>query len=237
MFSFHARARVGFRLSRQQGPRIRRFSCPARKAPDTEGPEEPMSSWYDQKGLNSCSVNAVAAAVEFDLVREKGKRFIFSSRLFLYYNTRRIEGTVRSNLGVSIRDTIRSVARKGDCPEILWPYIEHKFRIRPTHPPCRSATTGLSGTRPSSTKVLWESGRLPLVSRLWVSIRLRIPSPPELPRHGQEDRTTGDAVAGRKTLGSTRCDDCRLRGPGVETRSEELLGSEVRKEGLLHDTL
>jgi C1A family cysteine protease len=86
---------------------------------------------YDQKGLNSCSANAVAAAVEFDLMRERGERVIFPSRLFLYYNTRKIEGTVRSNVGVSIRDAIKSVARQGDCPESLWPYIEHKFRIRP----------------------------------------------------------------------------------------------------------
>jgi len=86
---------------------------------------------YDQKGLNSCSANAIAAAVEFDLMRERGERVIFPSRLFLYYNARQIEGTVRSNVGVSIRDAIKSVARQGDCPESLWPYIEHKFRTRP----------------------------------------------------------------------------------------------------------
>ena len=86
---------------------------------------------YDQKGLNSCSANAVAAAVEFDLMRERGQRVILPSRLFLYYNTRQIEGTVGSNVGVSIRDAIKSVARQGDCPESLWPYIERKFRTRP----------------------------------------------------------------------------------------------------------
>ena len=86
---------------------------------------------YDQKRLNSCSANAVAAAVEFDLMKERGERVIFPSRLFLYYNTRQIEETVKSNVGVSIRDVIKSVARQGDCPESLWPYIEHKFRIRP----------------------------------------------------------------------------------------------------------
>jgi C1A family cysteine protease len=86
---------------------------------------------YDQLGLNSCSANAVAASVEFDLMKERKKRVIFPSRLFLYYNTRQIEGTVRSNVGVSIRDAIKSVARQGDCPESLWRYVERKFRTKP----------------------------------------------------------------------------------------------------------
>jgi C1A family cysteine protease len=86
---------------------------------------------YDQMGLNSCSANAVAAAVEFDLMKERRERIIFPSRLFLYYNSRVMERRERSNVGVTIRDTIKSVARLGDCPESLWPYVEHKFAVRP----------------------------------------------------------------------------------------------------------
>jgi len=86
---------------------------------------------YDQKGLNSCSANAVAAAVEFDLMKQKHERVIFPSRLFLYYNSRALEHRERSNEGVYIRDAIKSVARRGDCPESLWPYIESKFPVRP----------------------------------------------------------------------------------------------------------
>jgi C1A family cysteine protease len=88
-------------------------------------------SVYDQKGLNSCSANAVAAAVEFDLMKQKRERIIFPSRLFLYYNSRALERRERSNEGVYIRDAIKSVARQGDCPESLWPYIEHRFAVRP----------------------------------------------------------------------------------------------------------
>jgi len=86
---------------------------------------------YNQKGLNSCSSNAIAAAVEFDLMRQKGERVIFPSRLFLFYNSRAMERTERSNEGVYIRDAIKAVARHGDCPESLWPYVEHKFATRP----------------------------------------------------------------------------------------------------------
>ena len=50
---------------------------------------------YDQKSLNSCSSNAIAAAVEFDLMKQRGGRVIFPSRLFLFYNSRAIETTER----------------------------------------------------------------------------------------------------------------------------------------------
>ncbi len=86
---------------------------------------------YDQKGLNSCSANAIAAAVEFDLMKEKRKRVIFPSRLFLFYNSRAIEHTEKADDGVYIRDAVKAVARHGDCPEDHWPYVEKKFATKP----------------------------------------------------------------------------------------------------------
>ena len=86
---------------------------------------------YNQKSLNSCSSNAIAAAVELDLMRQRGERAIFPSRLFLFYNSRAMERTERSDEGVYIRDAIKAVARHGDCPESLWPYVEHRFATRP----------------------------------------------------------------------------------------------------------
>ncbi|MFI5404622.1 MAG: peptidase, partial [Candidatus Gagatemarchaeaceae archaeon] len=102
-----------------------------RLLPNTRDLRSKCPPVYHQKELNSCSANAVAAAVEFDLIKEKKRRVIFPSRLFLYYNVRAAEGTVRSNVGISIRDTLKSVAKLGDCPESLWPYVEKRFRTRP----------------------------------------------------------------------------------------------------------
>ena len=95
---------------------------------------------YNQKRLNSCCANSVAAAVEYDLMKQKHQRVIFPSRLFLYYNVRAIEGTVRENVGAYVRDAIKSVAQNGDCPESLWPYVEKKFRRKPS-PRCYSSAT------------------------------------------------------------------------------------------------
>ena len=86
---------------------------------------------YNQKNLNSCSSNAIAAAVEFNLIKERKERVIFPSRLFLFYNSRAMEHTEEADEGVYIRDAIKAVARHGDCPESLWPYIEKNYPLRP----------------------------------------------------------------------------------------------------------
>ena len=75
---------------------------------------------YDQGQIGSCTANAIAAAIEFDL-KKQGMDFM-PSRLFIYYNERVMEGTVGSDAGAQIRDGIKSVASQGDCPESEWPY-------------------------------------------------------------------------------------------------------------------
>src|SRR5690242_6215044 len=85
---------------------------------------------YDQGQLGSCTANAIAGAIEFDLMKEKKKDFM-PSRLFIYYNERDIEGTVDSDSGAQIRDGIKSIASQGDCPEKEWSYDISKFAQKP----------------------------------------------------------------------------------------------------------
>ena len=85
---------------------------------------------YDQGQLGSCTANAIAGAIEFDLMKEKKKDFM-PSRLFIYYNERDIEGTVDSDSGAQIRDGIKSIASQGDCPENEWSYDISKFAKKP----------------------------------------------------------------------------------------------------------
>jgi C1A family cysteine protease len=87
-------------------------------------------SVYDQGQLGSCTANAIAGAIEFDLIKENKTEFM-PSRLFIYYNERAIEGTVDSDSGAQIRDGVKSVASQGDCPEDLWPYDINKFADKP----------------------------------------------------------------------------------------------------------
>jgi len=76
---------------------------------------------YDQGRIGSCTANGIAAALEFDMMKQ-GLTVYTPSRLFIYYNERVIEGTVGSDSGAEIRDGIKSVASQGDCPESEWPY-------------------------------------------------------------------------------------------------------------------
>jgi len=88
-------------------------------------------SVYDQGQLGSCTANAIAAAIEFDLMKEK-KHVFQPSRLFIYYNERVIEHTVDSDSGAMIRDGIKSVSKQGDAPEKEWPYDISKFTVKPS---------------------------------------------------------------------------------------------------------
>lgn len=104
-------------------------------------------SVYDQGELGSCTANAIAAAIQFDQIKQAKKdpaiKPFAPSRLFIYYNERDMEGTVDSDSGAQIRDGIKSVASIGSCPETDWPYEVSRFRDRPIDPPCyRDATLG-----------------------------------------------------------------------------------------------
>jgi C1A family cysteine protease len=86
---------------------------------------------YDQGQLGSCTANAIAAAVQFDQLKQKLATVFLPSRLFIYYNERVMEGTVDSDSGAQIRDGIKSVAKQGVCPEPMWPYDIARFRVKP----------------------------------------------------------------------------------------------------------
>jgi len=85
----------------------------------------------DQGNLGSCTANGIVGALEFLEIQEK-KTFIDLSRLFLYYDERVIEGTVRQDAGAMIRDGIKTCATQGVCPEKEWPYVITKFKTKPS---------------------------------------------------------------------------------------------------------
>jgi C1A family cysteine protease len=84
----------------------------------------------DQGQLGSCTGNALAGAVEF-LEKKDKVPFVDVSRLFIYYNERAIEGTIKSDSGAMIRDGIKTLAKQGVCSEKSWPYVISKFSVKP----------------------------------------------------------------------------------------------------------
>ena len=94
---------------------------------------------YNQGNLNSCTANAIAAAIEFDEINQGMRDPFIPSRLFIYYSERNMENTVKKDCGAQIRDGIKSVAKLGTCPEHLWPYLVRNLKIKPTPRCYRSA--------------------------------------------------------------------------------------------------
>jgi len=84
----------------------------------------------NQGALGSCTANALAGALEF-LERKDNVAFEDVSRLFIYYNERVIEHTVKSDSGAMLRDGIKTLAKQGVCSEKLWPYTISKFAATP----------------------------------------------------------------------------------------------------------
>lgn len=77
---------------------------------------------YDQKEIGSCTANAIGGTIQFDQLKQKMRGAFMPSRLFIYYNERVMENTVREDAGAMIRDGIKSVAKQGVCAEKMWPY-------------------------------------------------------------------------------------------------------------------
>jgi C1A family cysteine protease len=84
----------------------------------------------DQKDLGSCTANALAGALEFLMKKSKGA-FTDMSRLFIYYNERVIEHSVKTDSGAMIRDGIKTLVKQGSCSESSWPYNISRFAIKP----------------------------------------------------------------------------------------------------------
>jgi C1A family cysteine protease len=85
----------------------------------------------NQGNLGSCTANALAGALEFLDVRDGGD-FTDKSRLFIYYNERADMGTVDSDSGAYLRVGIKTLAKKGACPEKIWPYQIARFADKPS---------------------------------------------------------------------------------------------------------
>ena len=80
---------------------------------------------YDQGELGSCTANALAGAVQFDLPK------LDPSRLFIYYNERVLENDIPDDAGASLSDGVKTLTHYGVCPETDWPYDISKFATKP----------------------------------------------------------------------------------------------------------
>ncbi|MCX7343322.1 MAG: C1 family peptidase [Proteobacteria bacterium] len=125
-----------------------------------------ISNWpseliYNQGKLNSCTANALAFCIRYLSIRNSSdpKSFVDNpellspSRLYLYYNTRYLEGLIdkediiEKDTGASIAASVLALIRYGCCPETFsdelqcalgsleyggWEYRKKLFPVQPT---------------------------------------------------------------------------------------------------------
>ena len=91
---------------------------------------------FEQDDLGSCTANVICAAYEF-IVQKQARKLNYyhynfnASRLFVYYNTRKLTSTTEEDSGGTLYDSLLSIYQWGVCHEDLWPYIIRDFTKEP----------------------------------------------------------------------------------------------------------
>lgn len=98
--------------------------------------QAPTLPVYNQLGIGSCTANAIAKALQFDAIKQGlPDANEAPSRLFIYWNERKVEGTLPEDAGAMIRTGAKISADLGVCLEKTWIYDENKLNDEPT-PAC-----------------------------------------------------------------------------------------------------
>jgi C1A family cysteine protease len=108
-----------------------KIAAPPVKLPPKVDLRKLCSPVENQESLGSCTANALVGALEF-LERKNKQPYTDLSRLFIYYNERVIEHTVKSDNGAMLRDGVKTLSKDGVCPESFWPYDISKYASKPT---------------------------------------------------------------------------------------------------------
>ncbi len=84
----------------------------------------------DQEDIGSCAANAVVGALEYHQ-RRGGQSMTDLSRLFVYYNARKLADKENEDAGTYIHHAMAAVLAFGACPESMWPYQKAMWPTKP----------------------------------------------------------------------------------------------------------
>lgn len=84
----------------------------------------------NQGNLGSGVGFAMAYTLEYFILKQLNVKVILSP-LFIYYQARKIEGTVKVDAGAFIKDVIKVAQTIGIIDDESWPYKESKFAVQP----------------------------------------------------------------------------------------------------------
>jgi len=107
--------------------KIKSISKDIKSTPKIIDLRDKMPPIYDQGDLGSCTANALAAAFEFC-----DDNAFTPSRLFIYYNERKLENSISDDAGANLCDGIKTLETYGVCSEKTLPYDVKKFAKKPS---------------------------------------------------------------------------------------------------------
>src|ERR1700744_1304700 len=84
----------------------------------------------DQLQLGSCTANAASSFVRILMILCGVPDFL-SSRLAIYYQERKAQGTVSEDSGATITECFKVLSKQGVFPETEWPYDIAKYKKAP----------------------------------------------------------------------------------------------------------
>ena len=85
----------------------------------------------DQENTNSCTANAIVGALEFHQKRA-GLAVTELSRLFVYYNARKLNNMESEDCGSYIHHVMAAVLAYGACEERVWPFDSNMCTVKPS---------------------------------------------------------------------------------------------------------
>ena len=116
-----------------------RIDGPATDLPTKVDLRPLCSTVENQETLNSCAANAAVGAMEYHRNRAKLPPQELS-RLYVYYNARKMAGRQDLDEGTFIHHAMASVLAFGVCEERMWPYLTGLVNQEPTRACYSNAT-------------------------------------------------------------------------------------------------
>lgn len=106
------------------------LSAPATRLPDRVDLRVHCSPVENQLKTNSCVANAVIGALEYHHLKA-GRPLTDLSRLFVYYNARKLSDSTHLDQGSFIHHGMAAVLAYGACEAALWPFSEAMVLTQP----------------------------------------------------------------------------------------------------------
>jgi C1A family cysteine protease len=91
-----------------------------------------FESQFEQKDLSSCTAQCICYVLVFNQIKNFDKLMTMPSRLFLYYNQRKIENNIDSDIGAKLCSGMYILNTIGVCDESQFPYNTKNFATCPS---------------------------------------------------------------------------------------------------------